>query len=172
METMPDARAIDALVSRDAIRQLVAAYCRGIDRGDAQLLSSIFWADATVVAASIYTSGAEFPERIVAAVTSSLDWCHHAVSNEWIEIDGDRAMGEHYVTAFMRAGGHDVTTGGRYLDRFQRRDGVWKIASRIFVADWSTSAPASAELDAVYQPGQTRGSFGTSDPVYAHWAQR
>lgn len=103
-------------------------------------------------------------------MTANLDYCFHSVANEWIEVKGDHAVGEHYIIAHMCAGGADVMTGGRYIDRYERRGGVWKIASRTFVADWNTSHPKSMELDGMYEPLKTRGSFGKGDPVYAHWA--
>ena len=162
--------ALDAALSRDAIRALITGYCRGVDRGDKDLLASIYWQDSTVISGLINASGAEFASGIVDYVTANLDYCFHSVANEWIEVKGDHAVGEHYIIAHMCAGGADVMTGGRYIDRYERRGGVWKIASRTFVADWNTSHPKSMELDGMYEPLKTRGSFGKGDPVYAHWA--
>ncbi|MFM5929780.1 MAG: nuclear transport factor 2 family protein [Novosphingobium sp.] len=165
-----DAAILDAALSRDAIRQLVTGYSRGVDRGDKALLKSLFWDDSVVISGLVNASGADFAEGIVDHVVTNLDYCFHSIANEWIEVTGDHAVGEHYVIANMCAGGQDVMTGGRYIDSYERRAGVWKIASRTFVADWNTSHPKSLELDGMYQPLKTRGSFGTSDPVYAHWA--
>ena len=33
----------------------------------------------------------------------------------------------------------DLITGGRYIDRYERRDGEWKIRHRTFVVDLATS---------------------------------
>lgn len=163
------AQAIDALLARDAIRRLLAAYCRGVDRGDVALLTGVFWDDSTVVSGVVDASGPAFASQIVDYVTANLDYCSHAIANEWIEVNGDHAVGEHYVLAHMSAGGRDVMTGGRYLDRYARRDGEWRILSRTFVADWNTDHPVSMPLDSVYEPLRTRGSFGKGDPVYALW---
>jgi ketosteroid isomerase-like protein len=165
-----DAQELDAALSRDAIRALLTGYCRGIDRGDKALLTSIYWEDSTVVSGMVNASGAQFASDTVDFVTANLDYCFHAIANEWIEVKGDHAVGEHYVTAQVSVGGQDVTTGGRYIDSYQRRGGVWKIAARTFVADWNTSHPNSLELDGMYEPLKTRGSFGKGDPVYALWA--
>jgi len=168
---MPPAEAaLDAALSRDAIRALVTGYCRGLDRGDAQLLASLFWDDAIVVSGVVDGPAGEFAAQIVAHVTSNLDYCFHSVANEWIEVTGDRAVGEHYVIAHNSANGEDVMTGGRYIDSYERRGGVWKIAARTFVADWNTAHPASMQLDGMYEALKTRGCFGKDDPVYAHWA--
>ena len=52
--------------------------------------------------------------------------------------------------------------GGRYLDRFERRDGVWKIARRLLVDEWS-------RLDDLPAPPVPPGRVGLrskDDPVY------
>jgi len=164
-----DAAALDEALSRDTIRKLVTGYSRGVDRGDKELLGSVFWEDSTVVSGIVNSSGPEFASAIVDHVTANLEYCFHSIANEWIEVQGDHAVGEHYIIAHMSAGGQDVMTGGRYIDSYERRDGIWKIASRTFVADWNTAHPASMALDGMYEPLKTRGSFGTGDPVYAHW---
>ena len=66
------------------------------------------------------------------------------MTNHWIEIEGDAAVGESYVIAYQQTAGEapqDVMTGGRYIDRYERRDGEWKISHRTFVMDWTTSSP-------------------------------
>ncbi len=165
-----DATALDAALSRDAIRLLLTGYCRGVDRGDKEMLASVYWEDSSVISGVVNASGPEFAEAIVDYVTTSLDYCFHSIANEWIDVKGDHAVGEHYILAHMCAGGQDVMTGGRYIDSYERRDGVWKIKSRTFVADWNTTHAKSLELDGMYEPLKTRGSFGMGDPVYAHWA--
>lgn len=165
-----DAATLDAALSRDAIRMLLTGYCRGVDRGDKDLLASVYWPDSTVISGVVNASGPEFADAIVDYVTANLDYCFHSIANEWIEVKGDHAVGEHYIIAHMCAGGQDIMTGGRYVDSYERRDGVWKIKSRTFVADWNTSHPKSLELDGMYEPLKTRGSFGKGDPVYALWA--
>ncbi len=164
-----DNAALDAALSRDAIRQLLAAYCRGVDRGDAELLSSIFWDDADVISGIVNGGGKEFAREIVSYVTANLDSCFHSVANEWIEVTGDHGVGEHYIIAHMRAGGNDSLTGGRYVDSYERRNGTWKIKSRTFVADWTSTHPATFESGGFYEALTTRGCFGKSDPVYALW---
>lgn len=170
MTAQTDAAALDAALSRIAIHDLAMAYARGVDRGDVDLLKSIFHEDSTVISGVINGSGAEFAEQIVAFVTGNLDYCFHSVANEWVEVTGDHAIGELYVIAQMTASGQDVMTGGRYIDSYERRDGVWKIKSRTFVADWTTSAPTTNTFEGFYAALTNRGRFGREDPVYAHWA--
>ncbi|MEZ5736079.1 MAG: nuclear transport factor 2 family protein [Novosphingobium sp.] len=164
-----ESAALDAALSRDAIRKLNTRYCRGVDRGDADLLASIFWDDADVISGIVNGSGPDFAREIVAFVTSNLDSCFHSVANEWIEVSGDHGVGEHYIIAQMRAEGADTLTGGRYVDSYERRGGEWRIKSRTFVADWTSTHPTTFESGGFYEALTTRGCFGRTDPVYALW---
>lgn len=159
----------DAL-SREAILRLVAAYCRGVDRGDADLLAALFWEDASVVSGVVNGTGAEFAHGIVDFVTTHLEASFHSVANAWIEVAGDHGVGEHYVIAHARGEGFSTLTGGRYIDRYERRGGEWRIASRTFVCDWNSREPTSFEPGGFYAALTTRGCFGPADPIHAHWA--
>jgi len=162
--------ALDAALARAEIHDLCMAYARGVDRADEALLAAIFTEDSTVISGVVNGSGAAFARDITAFVSSNLDMCFHSVANEWVDVRGDEAVGEHYVIAQMVQAGTEVLTGGRYIDRYQRRDGKWLIHSRTFVADWSHSHPSTMERDGFYEALTNRGCFGPSDPVYAHWA--
>ena len=166
-----DTTALETALSRDSIRQLLTGYCRGVDRGDKSLLASVFWDDSNVISGLVNSSGRVFADGIIDYVTANLDYCFHSIANEWIEVKGNHGIGEHYILAHMSAGGQDIMTGGRYIDSYERRHGDWKIKSRTFVADWNTSHPKSMELNGMYEPLKTRGSFGMTDPVYPHWAK-
>jgi hypothetical protein len=64
----------------------------------------------------------------------------HQVTNVIIELDGDLAGTESYVTAALRLndGGElkQITVRGRYLDRWSRREGRWGIDRREYVQDF------------------------------------
>src|SRR3546814_11016253 len=66
-----DEAALDAALAREAIRQLVAGYCRGVDRADAALLASIFWEDATVISGIVNGTAPDFARDITAFVRRS-----------------------------------------------------------------------------------------------------
>lgn len=161
---------LEELLSRQAIHDLLMAYARGMDRADTELLESVFWPDASVVSGVINGSGPRFAREITGYLRSNLVRCFHSIANEWVVVKGDRAMGEAYVIATMTASGDDTIGGGRYIDEFERRDGVWKIRSHVFVADWSMTQPTSNKDDGIYEPMRPCGCFGTADPVYALWA--
>ena len=166
----PTAHDLDTALARAEIHDLAMAYCRGVDRADEALIASIFAPDSAVVTGVVNGTGAAFAIAICDFVRSELDLCFHSVANEWIEIDGDEAVGELYAIAHMVKDGQEMTTGGRYLDRYVRRDGKWLIQSRTFVTDWNMSHPSTLERGGFYEALSNWGRFGKDDPVYAHWA--
>lgn len=167
-----ESSALDEALSREAIRRLVTGYCRGADRADAELLASVFWDDATVLAGVHNGSAGQFAHDVTAHIAANLDVSFHSIANEWIEVTGDHGIGEHYVIAHSRAAGQDTLTGGRYVDSYERRGAEWKIASRSFVCDWTSTHPTTFESGGFYGALTLRGSQDRSDPVYAHWSGR
>jgi len=68
----------------------------------------------------------------------------HCVYNHYVElIDADNARGESYnVTHLFRADADVMDTWfGRYLDRYEKREGEWRIAHRVCVHEGTTSGP-------------------------------
>jgi SnoaL-like domain len=63
----------------------------------------------------------------------------HNICNVLIELDGDIARCESYVIVIVRLpqdeGAMDWMHAGRYVDRFERRNGEWRIAYRTVVYD-------------------------------------
>ena len=170
MTAQPGAAALDAALSKLAIHDLSMAYCRGVDRADVELLKSVFHEDSTVLTGAFNGSGPAFCEHITTTCPGNMDYCFHSVANQWIEVKGDHAVGEHYAIAHVTAGGNDLMVGGRYVDSYERRDGVWKIKSRTFVYDWTTTHPTTNMQGDFYAALKNRGEWGKGDPVYALWA--
>jgi ketosteroid isomerase-like protein len=160
---------IDHALSKQALHELSMTYARAIDRADASLMASVFHDDATVVTGVFNGNAREFAQKIVGYVRENIERCFHSIANEWYEMHGDDAVGESYVIANMTAGGKDTLIGGRYIDSFQRRNGVWKIKARTFVVDWTNTQPTSYESGGMYAALTTRGCYGKSDPVYEFW---
>ena len=65
----------------------------------------------------------------------------------------------------------DTLTGGRLHDRFERRNGAWKIAHRRTIFDWNRDAPSSEGwCNGIFvpgKPGMLLGRKGESDPSYS-----
>ena len=57
---------------------------------------------------------------------------------------------------------------GRYLDRFQRRDGEWRISRRQVIHDWNDSNASNQIMDqGHFLTIDTVSAWGKADPVYA-----
>jgi hypothetical protein len=57
----------------------------------------------------------------------------------------------------------DLTFGGRYVDRFERQEGVWKIAHRQVILEWSRLDPVEESYSLVHA---VTGQRSREDAVY------
>lgn len=161
---------IDIFWSEREIRRLVHNSCRGADRCDPSLLESIYHADAIDEHGINPTNTAREYLDYMPVHRPHLEALQHHATNHVIAINGDYAEGEAYVFAYHRYKEGGVSTivavGGRYLDKYERRDGVWKIAHRVCMEDWSVKVPApparKEELAGVLE----RGGIGEADLSY------
>jgi hypothetical protein len=132
---------IQTLLAKQAIRENMQNYSRGIDRLDRELFTSVFHPDATVEYENMFGCTAEEVTEIF--MKSHRDWaCHsHQITNSTVKVKGDQAVSETYVSAVVRSypgrSGRsiDMQYRGRYLDRWSKRDGRWAIDHRHLVED-------------------------------------
>ena len=156
------------LADIEAIRQVVLRYCRGIDRLDLELVRSCYHPDATDVHGRFSGTVDEYLTW-VARVLARYDTTTHLLANHLVEVDGDVARSEAYGIARHRAADPDptrnLTVGFRFVDRFECRDGDWRIARRVATTEWVEQA-----LPAQHWPipeGMATGQRDRSDPLYA-----
>jgi ketosteroid isomerase-like protein len=130
--------AIQELLDRQAIRDVILRYCRGVDRRDLALVNSVFHPDAIDDHASRTLSGEGLGREILRWVEPFTMTAHH-ITNQTFHIDGDTAGCESYYTAWLieDCDGRERPwhTVGRYVDRLERRDGEWRIARRVVVME-------------------------------------
>jgi hypothetical protein len=132
---------IEALASRQKITELIYRYCRSVDRLDVPLGHSIWHEDAIAdYGADVYQgNGRGVIDHICAQHLHTLHHSHQ-VSNILIELNGDRAASESYVTASLRVRRDtklmQMTVWSRYIDRWSRRDGRWGLDHRLTVRDF------------------------------------
>lgn len=136
---MTDAE-LRAVADRQVITDLLNRYGRAMDRMDADVGYSIWHEDGTADYVGIFQgTGRGFVDFANAQHAKTLTH-HHRVMNIIIELDGDHAASECYVHSDVRiaagAGVKQITTCGRYLDTWSRRDGRWGIDKRIAVRDY------------------------------------
>lgn len=167
-----------ALADRIEIQDVLARYVRGVDRADEALLKSCYHADAIEEHGSVYQGLAHrYFEAAIPRLQTSGPMAHYITSTH-IEFDGaDRAYVETYVLTFFRIRkndqDYDTLTGGRYCDRFERRDGVWRIAHRKLSFDWNRDmAPNEAWCQGHFDwshPAMNRGTKDKTDISYSRF---
>ena len=140
----------DRAAAAEAIRQAALRYCRGVDRLDGELMRSAYHDDATDDHGVFTGPAADLCRRVVQS-HRRYDATMHCVLNHAIDItDETHATGEVYnVTYLLRTvdGVQQLDTWwGRYLDRYECRDGRWAIAHRVCVHEWTRSEPLGAPM--------------------------
>jgi hypothetical protein len=125
-----------------AIEQALYRYCHGVDRGRAEIAKSCFWPEATDHHGDFDGPVFELIDRVVERSAAYPYMMQHHLTNIMISIEDDRANVESYFLAQNPVRGQDdsfilMFMGGRYLDRFERRNGEWKSAKREVVIDWA-----------------------------------
>ncbi|MCB1706049.1 MAG: nuclear transport factor 2 family protein [Halioglobus sp.] len=140
------ANTLDTLIAKQDITELVYLYMRALDRWDEPLMRSLFHDDAWCEYGFINCGANNFVDYCMQALASH-QANHHFVGNILIDVAGDEAFGEVYFNAYHKVAGEggfeDIIIAGRYLDRYERRDGEWKFAYRSERVDWSHSRPCN-----------------------------
>jgi hypothetical protein len=143
---------IEAVVAREAIRDLVARYNAYGDSGRFEELFTLFTDDAVMetgpaggaltvhdgldAVRSIFT-GAQ--DRIAArAEGTGPSYVRHFTATHQIDlIDDDHATGRCYFAVLMEGG---LDHWGRYLDRYRRIGGAWRFEHRRVLVDGSSES--------------------------------
>ena len=161
---------VAVLADRQAVVDVVLRYCRGIDRLDLELVRSCYHADATDEHGTFTGTRDEYVDW-VAGVLTRFTGTMHVVANQLVEVDGDVADCETYGIAYhwgepLDDPRRNFTTGFRYVDRFERRDGTWRIARRVAVREWTHVVPAEQQLVIPADRDGRRGRRDRTDAVY------
>lgn len=142
---------IDEILAREQIHDVLVRYCRAVDRGDLDLLRSVYHEGATDDHGIFRGAGHEFAEWILGQPgRDELVTQHHLTNSMVVVVDTDEATAETYFVAVHRRPGTPPSIGrfgGRYLDRLIRRDGVWRVAERVVVHDWSARPTVGEEWE-------------------------
>lgn len=145
----PSPNTLSVLAAKQEISEVIHLYCRAMDRIDRKLGLEIWHPGGTVDYAPAFTgkTAAEFVEW-VSTLHENLAGTSHQIGNVVIEVDGDRATSESYLTAVLRIRGEDGLIDrvirGRYLDKWSRRDDRWAIDHRKYVRDMEHFYPLPA----------------------------
>jgi len=130
------------------LNQLAYRYAAAVDRCDVELFQSVFTPDGKLQA---YHPNTETPfadlagQEQLAAIPNAMRNQHscttHMMTNHLVDVDGDHATGEVLCTArhlsLDTVNPTSLNVIIRYIDRYQRWQGVWKITERQIRFLWS-----------------------------------
>lgn len=168
---------LQRLIDKDEIRDVMARYCRGVDRADWDLLRSAYHSDA-------YDDHGDYKGDVDGFIefaksrTGDAKQAMHFLGQCQIEFASSTlAVAEtHVFTAHTlgaeaqiaygavgKGGSVQISQYARYVDRMERRDGVWRIARRTVVYEATRLA-----LDEVppIKPDWAKHRRDGDDPIY------
>lgn len=158
------------LSDRAEIHDCMQRYARGIDRQDRALLRSAY-----------HDGAVDDHVGFVGEVDDFIDWAlayhatqtryQHYILNHTAEIDGDEAHAETYYLFFgtdREPANHITISGGRYVDRLERRDGRWAIADRVTIVEFNAESQSQITEEVLaMMAGMPLATHDTTDPSYA-----
>jgi ketosteroid isomerase-like protein len=162
---------LQEMLDEFALRKLVHAYCRAVDRGDFATLRELYHHDAVDAHGEISTGSVDEFLKTLEASRPHIRSMQHHITTVNFAIDDNTAEGEIYTIATHTfiAGDRDVDliVGGRYLDKYEKRSDTWKIIERTIVTDWAhLHDPSTVDLSHPITRGTLRGSAGADDPSH------
>lgn len=162
---------VQRMIDREAIRDCVARLARGEDRRSADLIRACWWPEARFDY-GVHSGDFETYLAWVVPGADAIKDTQHLIGQTVIELDGEIARAETHVFSYHRIdmgeGERDTCIGGRYLDRFEKRGGDWRIADRVMLYDWEQDWGAAADwskgvmgypFSAAHFPGRAKGDY-------------
>jgi hypothetical protein len=166
--------AVQKLLDRQAIVEVLHHYCRGVDRKDRGALERVYWPEAVDDHVHVRLSGPDYVEHVLRA-TATMRTAHH-LGNILVEFDGPtQARCESYFLGLHEMPGEGGETiflqhAGRYLDRFEKRGEAWRILARTLVFDFQQTHRAGAFDTPWLMRSNRRGGAFPDDPLYSAFA--
>jgi SnoaL-like domain len=142
-----DAKFLKTLAAKEAIRELVLLYSRGVDRQDIELLKGLYTRDATDHHGRHFDGTADAYIEFLARSLPHLYVSGHFACNHLISVvDDDHAEGEVYAIAWHiipdgKGGAVQDLAGVRYIDQYRRERGCWRFAKRVVSFDFRDLKP-------------------------------
>lgn len=161
---------LESLLAERAITRVVQDYTRAVDRFDWELLRSCYWPGATDDHGT-FTGDVDAFVEYLQHLMPRFERTFHQLGQILIDLDLEVgiAAAETYATAHHRivgadGGAQDMVGGVRYVDRFERRDGEWRIAARVVAYDWHRTDLVTGRLG--FPAGSTLGQRSQRDIAY------
>jgi hypothetical protein len=136
-----------SLSSERAIENLIASYAFLNDDADIAGLGELF-ADAVCTLDGTTARGSEEVETLARTIINvgadGRSTTSHEITNIMLDVDevAGTAVGQAYWTVYQAVSGtpRQPILAGRYHDRFERRDGVWRFAEWTATTLWTAAA--------------------------------
>lgn len=165
------------LYELDARRQIVdvlARVSRGVDRLDRELILSGYHPDAIDSHGMFVGSREAFADWVIERHSGFITQCMHFLGQLNMVLDGDKASVESNVVVFYRhlrdGVEHDMLSPGRYLDRFECRDGEWKIVERLAMHEKDRLDPVVFKMQGPFVDLLVKATRDKEDPSYPFFA--
>ena len=131
------------------IEQLLHRYCFAVDHGAPEEVAALF--SETAVLKPVYTGGAPAEGRAAIrrwyvdyqkGVRAAVNHLRHTVTTPVIEVSGDQATAQCYLTAnsVSKSTGKASWTAGTYMDKLVREAGRWLFAERQIHVQYSAES--------------------------------
>lgn len=122
-----------------AIHDVVLRYCRAVDTQDWDTVRRCFHPHAVDHHAT-YDGDVDGFLKWVEEETAKYRQTMHFAGNHYVEIKGEQSIAETYVmvthVGIEPQEPTNFTSGVRYIDYMERKNGIWAITERWAVRDW------------------------------------
>ncbi|MGA2306518.1 MAG: nuclear transport factor 2 family protein [Acidimicrobiales bacterium] len=157
---------LEDLVAVHEITDVVKRLARGTDRLDEELMASCYHRPDGFDDHNVFRgSGTEFA-KWVCDVLPMFEATHHFIADPYIRLDGDVVQVDTYCIAHHLGLDSDLVLGLRYIDRFEKRHGIWLIARRICAFDWQYVVPFDPKAGFHFDEDFTLGHRSSADITY------
>ncbi|OBH72533.1 hypothetical protein A5682_05930 [Mycobacterium mantenii] len=160
---------VNRLTDRAEIYDCMQRYARGIDRQDRALLRSAYHDGAIDDHVGFVGEVDDFIDWALAYHGSQTRYQHYLL-NHTADIDGDQAHAETYylfVGTDSEPANHMTISGGRYVDRLERRDGRWAIVDRVCLVEFINESRSLLTDEAIAMvPGTRTPRHDETDASY------
>ena len=155
---------LEELEARTAIEDCLKRFARAVDRQDWALARTLYHDDA-------FDDHGFFkgpPDAFLAHIAQMHQAQQHSMhfnTNVLVDFEAkDRAFVETYVLVLQRFADRRVTASARYLDRFEKRNGAWRVAHRTLVFGDMAAEPLAEPVR--FPPGWAEQKHSMDDPLY------
>lgn len=144
--------ALEELLDKQAIAEVVARYARTLDWIDDEGQASCYWPDADIDYGFFKGKAADFLPVVMATERGS-DRRWHMLGGLIVRLNGRAHASSECCGIFAGARGQEDGSlagnlyGGRYLDEWEKRDGEWRISKRLYLLDWRHPLPDQPGFD-------------------------